>query len=106
MAEPIKPSEIMIAKKKKIPDVVIESFNDMIAKNFNGIYSQFMQDETVALIVKKSKKEITVDQIFDNHWLDVEDIYRNVGWEVEYDKPAFNESYPASFTFQKREEKK
>jgi hypothetical protein len=31
--------------------------------------------------------------------LDIEDTYREAGWKVEYDKPAYCENYPANFTF-------
>ena len=37
--------------------------------------------------------------VFSNHWLDVEDIYREQGWNVEYDKPTYNETYDAYFVF-------
>lgn len=37
--------------------------------------------------------------VFANKWLDIEDIYREQGWRVDYDKPAYNENYQASFTF-------
>ncbi len=32
-------------------------------------------------------------------WLNVEELYRAQGWTVTYDKPGYNESYPATFTF-------
>jgi hypothetical protein len=44
----------------------------------------------------------TRQQVFDNNWLDVEDIFRKAGWKVNYEKPAYNESYPASFKFQQQ----
>jgi hypothetical protein len=31
--------------------------------------------------------------------LDIEPIYREAGWIVEYDKPAYCENYDANFTF-------
>jgi hypothetical protein len=52
----------------------------------------------VALLVKKGLKK---QQIFDDNLLDVEEVYEKAGWKVEYDKPAFNESYPATFTFRR-----
>lgn len=38
-------------------------------------------------------------QVFEKHWLDIETAYRQAGWEVEYDKPAYNETYGASWEF-------
>lgn len=31
----------------------------------------------------------------DHGWLDLEDIYRDEGWTVEYDSPGYNETYEA-----------
>ena len=55
-----------------------------------------MQDDVAKLIVQKGLKR---QDIFDNHWLDVEDLYRKNGWKVDYDKPGYNESYNAYFVF-------
>jgi len=45
---------------------------------------------------------ISSAKIFENGWLDVEPIYREVGWNVEYDKPGYNETYEASFKFTRK----
>lgn len=95
-SKPIKPSQAVSLKKSTIPDEVIDAFNELIAKNLSGNYSSFTQDQVVKLIVSKG---IPSNEIYENHWLDVEDIYRKEGWSVEYDKPGYNESYAASFTF-------
>jgi hypothetical protein len=50
-----------------------------------------------------SLDDITVQTIWENKWLDVEDEYRKNGWEVEYDKPGLGESYPARFIFKPKE---
>ncbi len=41
-------------------------------------------------------------EIYERHLLDVEPSYRAEGWEVEYDKPGYNETYEATFTFRKK----
>jgi hypothetical protein len=45
---------------------------------------------------------VSRQEVFDNQWLDIEDIYREAGWKVSYDKPAYNETYKAYFTFSRR----
>jgi hypothetical protein len=50
-------------------------------------------------MVEKGLKETV---IFDKHYLDVEDIYRGVGWIVEYDRPGYSEGYEPYFTFRKK----
>ncbi len=97
--KPIKPSEVVDLKKNLFPDFVIEAFNELIAKNFRNKESTFKQSEVVKLILEKSTTNICQNDIYENSWLDVEDAYRSEGWSVEYDKPGYNESYPATFTF-------
>jgi hypothetical protein len=98
----ITPSEIVdkVDKRESIPDEMIGAFNTMIATNWNGRRSAFKQDDVVQLIVERCVGLITSDdEIFDRHWLDVEDIYRQAGWTVKYDQPAYCETYPATFEF-------
>lgn len=45
---------------------------------------------------------ITEQECFDRHYLDIEEIYSASGWVVKYDKPAYNEDYPATFEFKKK----
>lgn len=97
--QPIKPSEVIRGKEKNLPDAVLEAFNELIAQNFSGRSATIKQDDVVALMVEKG---LTPREIFDKHYLDVEDIYRAVGWVVEYDKPGYNESYHAYFVFKKK----
>jgi hypothetical protein len=42
---------------------------------------------------------ITEQRVFDRHLLDVEEVFEDVGWDVDYDKPGYNESYQPTFTF-------
>jgi hypothetical protein len=93
---PIKPSDVTKIKKKVFPDEVFQAFNELIVQNFSGGSSTVKQDDVVAVMVKKGLK---LEAIFDNHWLDVEEIYREAGWKVVYDKPAYCESYAETFTF-------
>lgn len=97
--KPIKVSEIDNRKNEAIPDVVFEVFNELIAKNYSEGSSRIYQKDAVKLMVEKGLDE---DDIFDNHWLDVEGIYRKAGWKVEYDKPGYCETYDAYFVFSKR----
>lgn len=96
---PIKPEEIAAEKERTFPDAVFSSFNELITQNWDGSSATIRQHEVVALMVKRGLKRA---EIFDKGWLDVEDVYRSVGWDVEYDKPGYNESYSATFTFKRK----
>lgn len=97
--KPIKASEIDNKKGEAIPDSVFEVFNELITKNYSGGSATVYQKDVVRMLVKKG---LTGSEIYDNHWLDVEDIYRKAGWKVKYDKPAYCETYDAYFVFSRR----
>lgn len=100
MVEPIRSENIAEAKEKYFPDVVINTWNEIIAKKYSGGYAKILQDEIAALLVERLG--MSRNEVFNNNFLDIEDLYRSYGWKVDYDKPGFNESYPASFTFRKK----
>ena len=92
----ITPQEASKSRVCSIPDAVFKVFNDMIVANFDDREASFCQEEVVKVLVKKGYKR---NEIYENNWLDVEPFYRKAGWKVEYDKPGYNETYPATFTF-------
>ena len=93
---PIKPKDVVSVKAKSFPPEVIEVFNELIAKNYSNGSSTVLHKHVVDALVKKGLKK---DDIYDNHWLDVEEIFEKNGWDVFYDKPGYCESYDASFKF-------
>ena len=103
---PITPNEIVKKKKESFPPEVLEAFNEVIYENAeqtsSGICSTFNQNVIVRRILKRlreSGKRYTSAQLFEKHWLDVENVYRACGWEVKYDKPGYNEEGQAVFQF-------
>lgn len=103
--KPITPDEILDAKEASIPDEMFEAINELIVKNWNGSESRFRQNDIIELFLSKigeNNIQANREKIFDNHWLDFEDIYRKLGWKIYYDKPAYNEDYPATFEFSKK----
>src|SRR6267154_2719427 len=104
MSGPISPKVVESARKIILPEEVFEAFNETIAKHWNGHSAEFKQDEVVDLLLTKfrlNKKDIVRQVVFDNHWLDIELIYRKKGWKVDHDKPGYCEIYDATFTFKK-----
>ncbi len=98
--KPITPDEGVTQKNKLIPKYVIECFNMAIAKHWNGHSSTIFQHEIVNDICIAGP--VNSRDVFARHYLDVECIFREAGWDVEYDKPGFNETYNAKFVFRKR----
>jgi hypothetical protein len=98
---PISPDEVTTFKRESIPPEVFDAFNELIAEKFVAGRAVVTQDEVIERILKRISGSTRV-HVFDGGWLDVEDIYRQAGWSVDYDKPAFNETFKANFTFTKR----
>ncbi len=81
-----------------IPDEVFNVFNQQIAQNLHNGRAKVLQKNVVAALEAQG---LSRGYIYENHWLDVEESYRAVGWRVKYDKPAYyaGENYDAFFEF-------
>lgn len=99
---PISPAEAEKAHRGTIPDSIINAFNKLIVKHYKPISKEAVvkQDEVLDMVCgDPDSGKLKRADVFSNHWLDVEDIYREQGWNVEYDKPTYNETYDAYFVF-------
>ena len=97
MPGPIKPSEVRAKKTANIPDAVFEVFNRLIVESWDGGSATVLQDEVAGLVA--DALDIDRKEVYRRHLLDVEESYREQGWDVEYDKPGYHETYSASFRF-------
>ena len=98
---PITPEEVRAMRIDFIPSVIFETINTMICEKFDG-KSATLKQEDILLRVCNESSGLTRQEIFNKHYLDIESFYREQGWKVEYDKPGYNETYPATFTFSVR----
>jgi hypothetical protein len=99
----ITPNEVVAEKQKHLPNAVFEAFNELIAAHYTGRMSEFTQDEVMNRILDKMKtKAVTREVVLNKGWLNVEEVYRHAGWDVEYDRPGYNENYAAKFIFSNR----
>lgn len=98
--QPINPDVIQDVKNSKIPDEIIEAFNELIVENWSGGLAVIKQNEALTRIAGKTA--ISRSDIFSKNYLDIEDIFRKAGWKVVYDKPAYNENYEAFWKFSKK----
>jgi hypothetical protein len=97
---PITPAQAKAQKRQVIPDYVIDAFNSCILENLQSDGSaKVPQEKVIEKILSLSSEETCRQTIFDNHWLDIELCFSVAGWRVEYDKPGYNETYDATFTF-------
>ncbi len=96
--KPYSPEEAMVAGIAGIPNEVIEVVNALLAEGSRaGSKSVIIgQPELVKLLAEKG---LTPQQLDKNNWLDFEQLYRDQGWTVVYDRPGYNESYDAGWEF-------
>lgn len=99
MVKVISPAEAKKLKRERIPSFVIESFNELLISNYNPNGTVIAQEEVMIEIMNRSPDDISEREILDNGWLDVEPLFREKGWKVEYDKPGLGENYKARFIF-------
>lgn len=96
--KPISPKEVT----HMIPDFIFEAVNKLINEKWNGESATILQDEIMEIVSSDDEDDERPSRqtVFKNHWLDIEEHYRKVGWKVEYDKPAYDENYDAFFRFE------
>lgn len=107
--KPITPSEVAQTKGSVLPPEVIQAFNELIASYCIDGCAVLKQEDVIERIIQlmaisnpDTDRAILRPLIFEKGWLNVEPLFEAAGWKVEYDKPGYCETYPATFTFIKR----
>ena len=92
--KPITPKEA--ASGSHVPDIVIETVNDYLKSYGSAQRIVLKQDELVNALIEKG---LSRSEIFGRGWLDFEGMFVQAGWDVEYEKPGYNEPGSACFIF-------
>lgn len=102
MIKPISPDQVNPVK----PDEVIETFNKSVQYHWDGQKAKFLA-RNVAIEIA-TRMGISESEVLEKHYLDIEEIYHQAGWEVTYTKPDYNEAIPFEpyFVFTKAAERK
>lgn len=99
MTKPISPEEVVQLKSEKIPDGVIQAFNEAIAEHYKGgmaeVPVQLVRDK-ISIYMDTPEADIPY------WWLDVEDIYRRAGWSVSFYRAVYDENFKSYFDFRKK----
>jgi hypothetical protein len=85
--KPIKPSDVGKTLSEIIPDGVIEAWNNVIAKHFKEY--AFSIDRDCFIDEISSIMQCTRTEVFSEKWLDIEELYRDAGWEVNYSQQYY-----------------
>lgn len=99
--EPLRPEQIASNMKEYLPEEVIQVFNDLIVEHWDSQQATIQQKDALDCIC--NALTVTSDHVIKKHWLDVETVYKEVGWEVEYHKPAYNDvAFEPYYIFKKK----
>lgn len=97
--KPITPEEARNEAKSNIPEFVIIGVNNAIKSHYHKSGFTIKQKDILAEIMKVAPDDMTNNEIFENHWMDFEDLYKNFGWNISYDSPDYCESYDEKYEF-------
>jgi hypothetical protein len=95
MTKPITPKDVESIKAARMKPEMIEAANELIAEKWNGHSATFTVAELCARARLKLKMEADGE-------LDIEVVFRQYGWRVEFDRPGYNETYSAHWVFTKK----
>jgi hypothetical protein len=80
---------------------MIEVVNELLRLRFDGARAVIKQDEIKEAFLKRVPEYDSL-RMFAEKLMDFEPTFRNAGWHVVYEKPGYNESGFAFFTFSPR----
>jgi len=93
--KPIKPSEVIKFKQESIPDAVFQAFNELIAQKWDGDSATIRKDDLLERyfkIIGKRNDRANREKLYEDHSLDIEEIYSKEGWKVNYESPSYGDS--------------
>lgn len=90
--------DFMAKNRNRIPEEIFNVFNDMIQEKWDGKQAILRQNDVIKQI--EIQTSFNREYLFDKKYLDVEPSFHERGWNVVYDKPAYNETYEPFWRFQ------
>lgn len=98
--KPFSPSEAANAAGARIPDVVLEAVNAVLAKYAaNRRVFSIAKSEIIDEIISRNP-ELNEDVLLNNRWLDFEPAYRQKGWKCDYETAEWGSSQGGRFNFE------
>lgn len=88
--------------KEPIPEEVYDAFNTLILKNYRNGRAKVLLSEVTKVTIENFQKTTREIVEIDQEWFNVEDVYRAVGWKVEYTQPDYTEFFPPYYVFTKK----
>ena len=93
----IGPDEMVSRWQQALPDIVVEMFNDELAKQFNGKTASVREKNLIASIAAKGLDARTVSE---QRWIrQTAELYKARGWKVSERDCGGDYSYDIYFNF-------
>ena len=105
MSKPITPQEAKEFYNDNFPSFVIEAVNSLIRTNYRPTSQSFnlkvsVVKSAIVNAVSNYNDEHGSSIMFQDYYLDFENIYKRFGWKVSFDRAGYNESYESFYTFE------
>ena len=94
---PLSPAEVL--ESKVIDPRIFEVVNTILLQRFTKGSTVTILKSEIENKLRTEYENINIHELYQNKQFDFEDEYRNKGWKVEYDQPAYCETYEASYKF-------
>lgn len=102
VARPFSPADAKRAFENEVmPAAVINAVNELLTEHYESYSINLLKDDIIDRIIELDPK-LDRQIIIDKNYLDFENIFREAGWNVEYNSPDYTESFPQSFTFKQK----
>jgi len=92
------PQDALESHEHNLPEEILAAVNTLLSERVASGRVTITQPELLELVTKDGK--FTSAEIFARKWFDFEGVYRKAGWKVSYDKPDYNGSGNAYWTFE------
>lgn len=99
---PFTPHDAANARLESMPACVINAFNYLLARYYFAGKAHITEEMAIDEIIAFSNNRLASPEVRKRRYLDVEDIYREYGWEVEYKRPSYDESFKAHYIFKRK----
>lgn len=96
MTQPVTPAEAIAAQQTQIPDVIFDTVNALLVQRSGSSRITITQKEVIAQL---GAAGMDAETIYKNSMLDFEAAYEASGWQVVYEKPAYNEPFAPYWVF-------
>lgn len=93
----IGPEDMVKQWQQALPDEVVETFNDLLAQNFDGRFAIVREDDLLAALKEKG---LNAKEVQEQRWLhQTYQLYKEAGWKADHRTPGWDDSFKPYFRF-------